>query len=60
MAARQNVELRHAQQALDGDFDIIINATASSLAGAGVPVPASVLRPQPGLRHDVRPRRRIF
>ena len=27
------------------DFDIIINASASSLAGADVPVPASVLRP---------------
>ena len=26
-------------------FDIVINATASSLAGEGVPVPASVLRP---------------
>ena len=32
-------------QALERDFDIIINATASSLAGAGVPVPAHVLRP---------------
>lgn len=26
-------------------FDVVINGTASSLAGAGVPVPASVLRP---------------
>jgi monofunctional biosynthetic peptidoglycan transglycosylase len=34
-----------APQALEGDFDVIINATASSLAGAAVPVPASVLRP---------------
>ncbi|MDR3451697.1 MAG: shikimate dehydrogenase [Rhodoferax sp.] len=32
-------------QGLAGDFDVIINATASSLSGAGVPVPASVLRP---------------
>ena len=32
-------------QALERDFDIIINATASSLAGAEVPVPAHVLRP---------------
>lgn len=32
-------------QALDADFDVIVNATASSLAGAEVPVPASVLRP---------------
>jgi shikimate dehydrogenase len=36
---------RHAQQALDGDFDVIINATASSLQGAGVPVPASGAAP---------------
>lgn len=34
-----------AQPALEGDFDIVINATASSLAGGMVPVPSSVLRP---------------
>ena len=32
-------------QGLEHDFDLIINATASSLEGAGVPVPAQVLRP---------------
>ena len=32
-------------QGLEGNFDVIINASASSLAGAGVPVPASVLKP---------------
>ena len=32
-------------QALENDFDLIINASASSLAGADVPVPARVLRP---------------
>jgi len=32
-------------QALEANFDVIINATASSLAGAEVPVSASVLRP---------------
>ncbi len=32
-------------QGLQGNFDVIINASASSLAGAGVPVPASVLKP---------------
>ena len=32
-------------QGLQGDFDVIINATASSLAGAAVPVPGSVLKP---------------
>lgn len=30
---------------LDGSFDVIINASASSLTGAGVPVAASVLKP---------------
>jgi shikimate dehydrogenase len=30
---------------LQGNFDVIINASASSLAGAGVPVAASVLKP---------------
>lgn len=34
-----------AQQGIQGSFDIIINATAASLQGAGIPVPASVLRP---------------
>ena len=33
------------QQALEADFDLIINATSSSLSGGPVPVPASVLRP---------------
>jgi len=46
LATLQKVELYALDiQALDGDFDVIINATASSLAGAAVPVPASVLRP---------------
>ena len=30
---------------LEGDFDVIINATASSLNGGGVPVAASTLKP---------------
>lgn len=34
-----------ALEVLQGSFDVVINATASSLSGAGVPVPASVLRP---------------
>lgn len=46
LAAAQKVELLvQEQQGLQGDFDIIINATAASLQGAGIPVPASVLRP---------------
>ncbi len=32
-------------QAVSGVFDVVVNATATSLAGAGVPVPASVLKP---------------
>jgi shikimate dehydrogenase len=55
----QEIVARHAQlaqtqgaqlsacalDAVEGAFDIVINATASSLAGAGVPVNASVLKP---------------
>ena len=45
LAQTQKVALlAQEQQALEGDFDIIINATAASLQGAGIPVPASVLR----------------
>ncbi len=36
--------LARASQALEGNFDIIINATASSLQGAAIPVPAHVVR----------------
>ena len=46
LATLQKTELLALDmQALERDFDIIINATASSLAGAEVPVPARVLRP---------------
>ncbi|MDF1481915.1 shikimate dehydrogenase [Extensimonas sp. H3M7-6] len=46
LASLLKVELTaHTPQALEADFDVIINATASSLAGAEVPVPARVLRP---------------
>ena len=34
-----------AIEALSGHYGVVINATASSLSGAEVPVPASVLRP---------------
>lgn len=45
LAARHGVALQ--AQGLDcaQDFDLVINASASSLGGAHVPVPASVLRP---------------
>ena len=46
LALLQKIELlAQSTQALEANFDIIINATASSLAGAEVPVPAGVLRP---------------
>lgn len=46
LAQSQKVELQaQEQQGLAGSFDIIINGTAASLQGAGIPVPASVLRP---------------
>ena len=45
LALLQNTELLAlTPQALEADFDLIINATASSLAGDAVPVPAHVLR----------------
>ncbi len=34
-----------ALDATEGAFDIVVNGSASSLAGAGVPVPAQVLKP---------------
>ena len=46
LATLQNTELlAQALQGLEGDFDVIINASASSLAGAGVPVSGRTLKP---------------
>ena len=46
LAALQKTKLLALDlQGLEHDFDLIINATASSLEGADVPVPAQVLRP---------------
>ena len=46
LAAQQKVGLEaHPLQGLEGQFDVIINATASSLSGAAVPVAAHVLKP---------------
>jgi shikimate dehydrogenase len=45
LAAMHGVELSAAAPAtVQGGFDIIVNATASSLGGAGVPVAAGVLK----------------
>ena len=48
LAAQHRVALRASAldaSAQGGAFDVVLNATASSLGGAGVPVPAAVLRP---------------
>jgi shikimate dehydrogenase len=48
LARQHGVALRTCAleaSAQGGAFDVVINATASSLGGAGVPVPASVLKP---------------
>jgi shikimate dehydrogenase len=37
--------LSHDIDQLQDNFDVVINATASSLSGGAIPVPASVLRP---------------
>lgn len=46
LAMLQKTELvAHSLQALETDYDVIINGTASSLSGAGVPVGEHVLKP---------------
>lgn len=46
LAALQKTELLSQElNRIEGDFDVIINATASSLSGSGVPVAASTLKP---------------
>jgi shikimate dehydrogenase len=46
LASLQNTELlAHDLKGLEGQFDVVINGTASSLSGATVPVNATVLRP---------------
>ena len=52
--ANKGLEADLAQNgAFDGSFDVVINASASSLAGDAVPVPASVL-PAVNLAYDMR------
>lgn len=46
LASLQNTELQALDlQGIEGNFDVIINATASSLSGTGVPVSERVLKP---------------
>ena len=46
LALHQKVELHaHTLQASGTNFDLVINGTASSLSGGGIPVPSSCLRP---------------
>ena len=46
LAREHGVELAAvALRAAGGPFDIVVNATASSLSGSGIPVPDSVLKP---------------
>jgi shikimate dehydrogenase len=46
LAQQHGVELAASGLAIAGNFDIVINATASSMSGTGVPFPASVLKPR--------------
>lgn len=46
LAAQHSTVLEaNSLQGLNGSFDVVINATATSLSGAGVPVDAHVLKP---------------
>ena len=46
LAARHGVELLACDLSIGDGFDVVINATASSMSGAGVPVPGKVLKPR--------------
>ena len=45
LAKELGVKLGASEIVIDGAFDIVINATASSMSGNSVPVPACVLKP---------------
>jgi shikimate dehydrogenase len=45
LAIQHRVELAASDLAVRDRFDVVVNATASSLAGAAVPVPGAVLKP---------------
>jgi shikimate dehydrogenase len=46
LATRHGVELLACDLSVGGSFDIVINASASSISGAGVPVSSGVLKPR--------------
>jgi shikimate dehydrogenase len=45
LAHRHGVDLSVSDLAISGSFDVVINATASSMSGSGVPIAATVLKP---------------
>ena len=45
LAREHGVELAASPLDAHGGFDIVINATAASMSGSGIPVAASVLKP---------------
>jgi shikimate dehydrogenase len=45
LASSHGAELQATALEVAGAFDVVINATATSMSGAAVPVPASVLKP---------------
>lgn len=46
LATQHGVDLQALPlDSVSGDFDVVINATASSMTGGGVPVPGQVLKP---------------
>ncbi|MEJ6024166.1 shikimate dehydrogenase [Ramlibacter sp. PS4R-6] len=46
MAREHGVELHASQLEANGAFDVVINATAASMSGSGIPIAASVLKPR--------------
>jgi shikimate dehydrogenase len=45
LATQHGVELAAGDLSVTGSFDVVVNATASSMSGAGVPIAGSVLKP---------------
>ncbi len=58
LAAQHGVQLEAPElRQVSGAFDVVINATTTSMSGAAVPVPAERAQARRArLRHDVRPR----